>query len=96
MRQWEQDRLKVKGVNNRHFHFFGYPEDAAYMDLMNKWNDEIDPEKDRRGSWRPTRWGERGRRIREVVHLMKGRDIEEKSRGRLVKTMKELGFDIPE
>ncbi|KAK6523868.1 hypothetical protein TWF281_001834 [Arthrobotrys megalospora] len=89
MDTWGKDLLRTKAAD-RHFHFLNFPQDADYMDMLNKWNREEGDGGKR--IYQPSQWGEKERWIRKNIPKIKAAFLVAKSEGRIVKTMGELGF----
>ncbi|KAI9743084.1 MAG: hypothetical protein M1818_003379 [Claussenomyces sp. TS43310] len=97
MQAWESSLVAEKGAG-RSFHTLGFPQDAAYMNLLHDWALSATPngdlENDGVGKISPY-WEEEQQWIRERVPLIKmaSRKLDGAKKNS-IKSLKELGFDF--
>jgi cation diffusion facilitator CzcD-associated flavoprotein CzcO len=89
MAQWEEEEVEKKG-GGRKFHYFIFPADADYFDVLEGMVDSAQGE----GGLEPARWRERERWIRPRLKRIKKAYNVAKGEGRVVSRMEELGFDF--
>ncbi|EPS37736.1 hypothetical protein H072_8608 [Dactylellina haptotyla CBS 200.50] len=93
MAAWEKELLQNR-PGDRHLHFLNFPQDADYMDMLNRWSEEGGD--DGKPRYEATQWADKQRWIRKNIPKIKAAFIKAKADGRIAKTMEELGFSYEE
>jgi hypothetical protein len=91
MVEWERSRVEQMG-NDKRFHYLTSPEDIGYVEMLARWAESADGEKDGVGKT-PPRWGQKQEWIRMRIADMKKAFVERGEKRSEVKTLEEIGFD---
>lgn len=93
MCDWENSEVAEKG-NGKEFHYFDFPKDADYLDVLGSMCEAFTHEEDREVGIKPPKWGDEQRWTRARLPLIKKAYSEMKGQGIIAKRQEELGFDF--